>query len=615
MMLVGKVPIDFIRHKVELEKPADLKMSDVKSILSSSINFEESAKTQASLIARQPSVQAAANRNECGHCRDVAKKPYPKYIHPAERCYTLHPHLFEEDKKKREKERERREKDRPKKPVAETAAVAKEQCPAQSANVAMGEEIETCYISTDIRTVNGEWIIDSGCTTSMVPDAHLLDNYVADRGQYITVGNGARLPVRCIGSYSFTGVDGQRYRMERVFHVPDVTACLLSVRAFTGKGACFSATGDTCSIARKAGGIPFIVGSSKNGLYRCHLAQRQCTSFSSETSFVADSSLIHRRFGHVSLAKSKGLPDVRVTDCDACIRGKVRRMPFNRNPPLTDEPLAVIHADLWVTNQATESGAMYMAVFTCSATKYTTIYLLKRKSEATQRFIDFASAMTTQTAYTVKHLVTDGGGEFDNGDMKEYCRRKGIGHRTTIAYSSNQNGKAERRIGIIVANVRTLLIDAGLRASHWGSAAKHAVYIRNRLPDAEGKTPHQRVFGRIPRTDHLRPYGCAAYIWIPPTHRPDRKLNVRAMPAIFVGFEEGTRNAVLFEPSKRKYYRSRDVRYLEIVFPAKGDRPADLSFLEDQWENDVAEMDPASEGKSKTVGAKDDDDMLPVEPV
>lgn len=45
-----------------------------------------------------------------------------------------------------------------------------------------------------------------------------------------------------------------------------------------------------------------------------------------------------------------------------------------------------------------------------------------------------------------------------------------------------------------------------------------------------------------------------------------------------------------------------------LVFLVKGDRPADLSFLEDQWESSIV-LDPASEAMSKTMGADDEDDM------
>ena len=91
--------------------------------------------------------------------------------------------------------------------------------------------------------------------------------------------------------------------------------------------------------------------------------------------------------------------------------------------------------------------------------------------------------------------------------------------------------------------------------------------------------------GAEPRLDHLKPFGCAAYVWIPEAQRADGKLNARALRGIFLGFEPGTHNARIFDPVGRKHLRSRDVKYQEEVFPARKNASEDLSFLEGQWES------------------------------
>jgi hypothetical protein len=55
-----------------------------------------------------------------------------------------------------------------------------------------------------------------------------------------------------------------------------------------------------------------------------------------------------------------------------------------------------------------------------------------------------------------------------------------------------------------------MLHESGLHPSFWAQAAAHAVYIRNRIPRADGITPHEMMFKSKPRTDHLRVFGCAA---------------------------------------------------------------------------------------------------------
>ena len=602
MMLIGKIPLEFIRYKIELEEPSKLKTKDVVSLIQSSINLSETAKTQDALIARSSPV-TTINRSECAHCRDVLKKPHPKFIHSSDRCYAQFPHYYEEDKKKREKAKK----------AKETAAVAEEATAAKDVDqVAYADHVDRCYITIDGGRKGSflDWIVDTGCTTSVVPDARLLTSYVASKGTFMTIGDGSQLPIIGTGSFTFVGTDGNTHKINRVLHVPQMTSQLLSVRAFINKGASFLASGSSFSIVHGQGTAPLIQGTIKDGLYRCQLAQHDGISPHPEVSYLADTSLVHRRFGHVSLTKARGLPSVRVTDCDACIRGKFRRLPFNGEPPIVTEPLALIHADLWVTNQATHGGCKYMAVFTCAATHFTKVAFLKKKSDAYQQFVDFVTAMEKQTTHTVKQLMTDGGGEFDNGDMKAFCQRRGIASRTTIPYTSNQNGLAERRIGIILSDVRTLLIDSGLSPGNWDFAAAHAVYIRNRIPGIDGLSPHFKVFGKTPRLDHLRPFGCAAYIWIPDVHRTQKKLNPRSVKTIFMGFEAGTSNVQVYDPVSRTHFRSRDVRFLEDVFPAKGDETPDLSFLEGQWELEHLE-DPVRNDNIDDQ-PDDDDDVAPL---
>lgn len=72
-------------------------------------------------------------------------------------------------------------------------------------------------------------------------------------------------------------------------------------------------------------------------------------------------------------------------------------MPFNGDPPIVTEPLAVLHADLCVWSQATCSKVEYMAVFTCSATGYTVLKLLTKKSQAYQEFVNVVVSLEKQT--------------------------------------------------------------------------------------------------------------------------------------------------------------------------------------------------------------------------
>lgn len=197
-MLIGKVPIDLIRYKVELADPSKLKTADVISLLSSSISFEDSAKARIVLMAKcspAPSAGSASyTRPECTHCRDTLKKPHPKYLRPREHCYAQFPRLYEEDKRRREKFRKGKQ---PRK----TAALAHEEAPVSVDSTIdhLAEEIETCFLSSV--SASRQHIltgVDSGCTISVVPDFSILKDYVASTGNFITVGDGSKLPFESV---------------------------------------------------------------------------------------------------------------------------------------------------------------------------------------------------------------------------------------------------------------------------------------------------------------------------------------------------------------------------------------------------------------------------------
>ena len=96
------------------------------------------------------------------------------------------------------------------------------------------------------------------------------------------------------------------------------------------------------------------------------------------------------------------------------------------------------------------------------------IYFLSNKEAPTtlQVFDKYRCLYETQTGKKIKRVRFDG--EFDaSKDWGDYCIEHGIRVEPTPPYSSQANGIAERSIGIITANIQTLLIDADLPKQYW----------------------------------------------------------------------------------------------------------------------------------------------------
>ena len=81
--------------------------------------------------------------------------------------------------------------------------------------------------------------------------------------------------------------------------------------------------------------------------------------------------------------------------------------------------------------------------------------------------------------------------------------------RTTGAYTSAQNGLAEKPNQDLAKIMRSLLFSSGLNSKFWSYALRHSVYLKNRRPHAslQYMTPYERMNGKKPDLSRLRIFG------------------------------------------------------------------------------------------------------------
>lgn len=89
--------------------------------------------------------------------------------------------------------------------------------------------------------------------------------------------------------------------------------------------------------------------------------------------------------------------------------------------------------------------------------------------------------------------------------------------------------------------VRSLLKERNLPAKLWGEAARHSVYLLNRLPTRalSGGTSYEVWTGRKPELGHIRVFGCVAHMKVPGVHT--KKLDNRSKMTINLWKEPGTK--------------------------------------------------------------------------
>lgn len=115
--------------------------------------------------------------------------------------------------------------------------------------------------------------------------------------------------------------------------------------------------------------------------------------------------------------------------------------------------------------------------------------------------------------------------------------------------------------------VRTMLVNRKLPARFWNYAAKTFVYIINRCVNKKTieVTPYQLFYGEPPRVDHIKVFGCLAFVETQMKKRSgyQPKLEERARKALFLGNDQMDYSYIVYELEEKKIIHSRDVAFDE----------------------------------------------------
>jgi len=203
-------------------------------------------------------------------------------------------------------------------------------------------------------------------------------------------------------------------------------------------------------------------------------------------------------------------------------------------------------------------------------------YALRKKSEAVLRLKDFKALIerirntTGNDDIRLKRITSDGGGEFWAGEDHSNKRAQGawlkelgtgVRHTVTSAGCPQHNGLAERMNGIIFGAANSMLSHSHLTEPFWELAADYSVCIRNRVPiSALGwKTPHELVFGKKPRLNMVKVFGCDAYVH----DTTAGTIEEKAWRGIFVGLCDDRHGFLVMDPDTREVRTYYHVRFVE----------------------------------------------------
>eukprot|EP00798_Chlamydomonas_sp_ICE-L_P011437 gene11437-biopygen9425 len=262
--------------------------------------------------------------------------------------------------------------------------------------------------------------------------------------------------------------------------------------------------------------------------------------------------LWHKRFGHpgfpamsqliqgtlvtgMPIISNQQLRKFKESPCDACARGKAKRVPYHEPRRKTHSPLEIVHVDLM--------------------------------------------------------------GPFSQGlraEVEDFLKSVKARHELSSVYCPQQNGNAERMNGVVAATARTMLLDSKMTHGFWPYAFRCASYVRNRTPTLDGRTPYERFFGVVPDVSLLRIFGATGYVKLLDKDSRKGKLNGRALRGKMIGYAPVSKAWQLWLPDSHRIIESRDVDWYEGAGPAPvpGQDPFDGDFSLDGPDTAVNGLGP-----------------------
>ncbi|CAI7745988.1 unnamed protein product, partial [Closterium sp. NIES-54] len=256
--------------------------------------------------------------------------------------------------------------------------------------------------------------------------------------------------------------------------------------------------------------------------------------------------LWHHRLGHPSLPRLRGmasrvlvsglprslppLPPGPAPTCVPCVEGRQRAAPHSSEFPPTEAPLQTLHMDVWGPARVRGQGhERYFLLVVDDYTHYTTVFPLRSKGDVTEP--------------SVVHRAS--------------------ARPFTLPASPQQNGFAERRIGMVMDVARTSMIHAAAPHFLWPFAVQYAAHQLNLQPRVSlpETSPTLRWTGKVGDVSAFRVWGSRAFV----CDLSANKLSPRATPCVFLGFPPDAPGWQFYHPTSRRVLSSQDVTFDELV--------------------------------------------------
>ncbi|GAA5871002.1 hypothetical protein JCM3774_003500 [Rhodotorula dairenensis] len=436
--------------------------------------------------------------------------------------------------------------------------------------------------------------IDSGATHSMCGEISLFVDLRRCRPSPVGGVSGAKngLVFTGVGSLLVKLISGRIVVIHQALLVPGIAANLISSSQLYENHVVTTTFGQGATLSRN--GVVIATGTR----LRRHLYQldgelialsmaKGATALLASTAAKPELTTWHCRFAHLSLwslkslAKSDHVKDLEVAaqgsgeprPCNTCHLSHASRLPVPRSDRQTTELLELVHTNVLSINVPSYGGRRSVVTFVDDHSRMLWVEALACKSDVFGAFQRFKAAAENESGKHIQRLRSDNGGKYTSHECRDFLAEHGIRHEKPPPYSPQADGVAERINRTIVEGLMSLLNQAQAPKARRAEALLAFVFVKNRSPHAAltGGVPLAVWRGKPIRVDMLRVWGCRAYHAIT---NGRAKLDDKAVPLVFIGYDGDPTAYRLFNPATRKTVRSRDARFVEDEFPFASATPA-----------------------------------------
>lgn len=444
-----------------------------------------------------------------------------------------------------------------------------------------------------------QWLVDSGASEHMCCDYKLFSSYSSVTNKVVTVGNGTQISVEGCGQVALEVWNGNKWihtTIDNVLHVPELKMNLLSVNRVTSRGYVLITNQNNCKFYNKNNEIVAIAQRSGNMYVLDCRFYTDCLVNAAKVTH-GDMNSWHERLAHQNIHYVKDIlkknnvsfHELDSKKCESCLKGKIHRLPYPVSDNVSTRTCEIIHADTCGPMEETSvGGSKYFVVFKDDYSKYRIVYFVKNKEEIKKCIRNFVARVENETGNTIKIFRSDNGTEFINKEVQDMFQAKGIIHQTSIPYTPEQNGNAERENRTLVEAARTMLCAKNLPKKLWAEAINTAAYVINRTGKSSvpTKTPYELWSNKTYDINNLKIFGTTVFVHIPKVQR--KKWDPKGEKGFLMGYGETTKGYRVYFPCRNSVETRRDIVFIE-------NNQSDAGKFDSNLYNFLPEKLPASE--------------------